>query len=306
MVVAVRHQPGVSYVVASPDQPAHGGGEVAVLQAYPTTSPQSAATADLVTELRQQAIPAAVRHSRLAVYVGGTTASWDDFASVLSSKLPLFVGIVIAASFLLLAVVFRSLVIPLTAAVMNLLSAAAAFGVLVAVFEWGWLGGVLGFNRPGPVEAFLPVMLLSILFGLSMDYEVFLVTRIHEEWVISGDNRLAVQRGLAATGKVITAAAFIMVLVFGSFILGGQRVIAEFGLGLAAGILIDAIVIRSAIVPALMLLSGRANWWFPAWLDRVLPHVTVDVPEEDLCVPPPPTVGTTTEAADSRRPMTPV
>ena len=182
----------------------------------------------------------------------------------------------VVLSFLLLSLVFRSVVIPLTAAAMNLLSIGAAFGVLVAVFQWGWLGPVFQVNRPGPIEAFLPVMLFAILFGLSMDYEVFLISRIREEWLKSGDNGRAVRNGLAATGKTITAAALIMILVFGSFILGGIRVIKEFGLGLSAGILIDAVFIRMAIVPALMFLFGKANWWFPRWLDRLMPRVSVD------------------------------
>ena len=169
---------------------------------------------------------------------------------------------------------------------MNLLSIGAAFGILVAVFQWGWLGSVFGVNRPGPIEAFLPVMLFAILFGLSMDYQVFLVTRIHEEWLKTGDNRLAVRNGLAATGKTITAAALIMILVFGSFILGGERVIKEFGLGLAAGILVDAVVIRMAIVPSVMLLIGKANWWFPGWLDRILPHLSVEPELPAIPMPP--------------------
>ncbi len=280
----VAAQPGVDHVAPPIVIPTRGSAPpVAVIIAYPTTSPQAAATTTLIGHLRQQTIPAAVRGTGLAVYVGGTTAIFADFATVLTSKLPLFVGLVVLLSFVLLAVVFRSLVIPLTAAVMNLLSIGAAFGILVAVFPWGWLGGLIGVNRPGPVESFLPVMLFAILFGLSMDYEVFLVTRIHEEWLTSGDNRTAVRNGLAATGKTISAAALIMILVFASFILGGQRVIKEFGLGLAGGILVDAIVIRMTIVPALMLMFGKVNWWFPARLDRVLPRLTVD-PEE----PPPP------------------
>ncbi len=183
-------------------------------------------------------------------------------------------------SFLLLALVLRSLVVPLKAAVMNLLSIGAAFGILTAVFQWGWLGGVFGVGRPGPVEAFLPVMLFAILFGLSMDYEVFLVMRIHEEWLRGGDNTAAVRRGLSATGGTITAAAAIMIVVFGSFILGGERIIKEFGVGLAAAIFVDAVIIRTALVPALMLLMGKANWWFPRWLDRVLPRIHVE--PEDL------------------------
>ncbi len=191
----------------------------------------------------------------------------------------------VGLSFLLLAWVFRSLVIPLTAAAMNLLSIGAAFGILVAVFQWGWLGSVFQINKPGPIEAFLPVMLFAILFGLSMDYEVFLISRIHEEYLKSGNNTTGVRNGLAATGKTITAAALIMILVFGSFILGGERVIKEFGLGLAAGILMDALIIRMAIVPSLMFLMGKANWWFPKWLDRALPRLSVD-PDLTPVIPP--------------------
>ena len=174
-------------------------------------------------------------------------------------------------SFLLLAAVFRSIVVPLTSAVMNLISIGAAFGVLTAVFQWGWLGGLFGINRAGPIEAFLPVMMFAILFGLSMDYQVFLLVRMHEEWLKSGDNRTAIRLGLARTGKTITAAALIMIVVFGSFILGGERVIKEFGLGLAGGVLVDAIIIRMAIVPAVMFLFGKSNWWIPKSLDRWLP-----------------------------------
>jgi RND superfamily putative drug exporter len=247
---AVGSQPGIVGVTKPVIIPTENGTRVAVFGAYPSTAPQDAATI------------------------------FTDFARVLSSKLPLFIGVVVLLSFLLLALVFRSLLVPLVAAVMNLLSVAAAFGILTAVFQWGWLGSVFGVSRTGPIESFLPVMLFAILFGLSMDYEVFLVMRIHEEWLRTGDNREAVRIGLAATGRTITAAATIMVLVFGSFILGGQRIIKEFGLGLSAAILFDAIVIRSALVPSLMLVIGKANWWFPAWLDRILPRIHVE--PEDL------------------------
>jgi RND superfamily putative drug exporter len=223
--------------------------------------------------------------------VGGTTAVFVDFANVLTSKLPLFIGLVVLMSFILLAIVFRSFVIPLTAAVMNILSIGAAFGILVAVFQWGYAGSIIGINQTGPVEAFLPVMLFAILFGLSMDYQVFLVTRIHEEYIKSGgDNKVAVRNGLAATGKTITAAALIMILVFGSFVFGGERVIKEFGIGLAAGILVDAVLIRMCVVPSIMMMLGKANWWFPKGLDRILPALTVDV--EDVAAtaaPAPPT-----------------
>jgi RND superfamily putative drug exporter len=273
VVAAAKVQPNVASVSTPILIPDKTGSEVATFEVYPKSAPQDAATTTLINQLRNTTVPKAVAGSALTVYVGGSTAVFVDFAHVLSSKLPLFIGLVVLLSFLLLALVFRSLVIPLISAAMNMLSIGAAFGVLVAVFQWGWLGSLLGVSRSGPVEAFLPVMLFAILFGLSMDYQVFLVTRMHEEWLKTGDNRMAVRNGLAATGKTITAAALIMILVFGSFIFGGERVIKEFGLGLAAGILIDAVVIRMAIVPALMLLIGKSNWWFPRWLDRSLPHI---------------------------------
>ena len=276
VVKDVAGQPGVATVVPPTLIPAKDGTEVALVNVYPTTSPQNKATTDLVNHLRQTVVPTAVAGSALTVYVGGSTALFVDFANALSAKLPLFIGLVVLLSFLLLAVVFRSLVIPLMSAVLNVFSIGAAFGILVAVFQWGWLGSLLGVNSTGPVESFLPVMLFAIVFGLSMDYQVFLVTRIHEEWVKSGDNKLAVRNGLATTGKTITAAALIMILVFGSFILGGERVIKEFGLGLAGGILVDAVVIRMAIVPSVMILMGKSNWWFPRWLDRILPNIGVD------------------------------
>jgi RND superfamily putative drug exporter len=280
VVAAVGSQPGVVAVTRPALIPAGGGKEIAIFAAYPSSAPQDAATSALIDRLRARVIPPAVKGSDLTVYVGGITAIFADFSQVLAAKLPLFIGVVVLLSFLLLAMVVRSLVVPLTAAVMNLLSVGAAFGVLTAVFQWGWLGAVFGVSRTGPVESFLPVMLFAILFGLSMDYEVFLIMRIHEEWLRTGDNREAVKRGLASTGRTITAAAAIMVLVFGSFILGGQRIIKEFGLGLAAAILVDAVVIRSALVPSLMLLVGRTNWWFPRWLDRSLPRIHVE--PEDL------------------------
>jgi RND superfamily putative drug exporter len=204
---------------------------------------------------------------------------------VLSAKLPLFIGLVVLMAFILLTIVFRSFVIPLTAAVMNLISIGAAFGILVAVFQWGYASSLVGVNGTSPIEAFLPVMLFAILFGLSMDYQVFLVSRMHEEFIKSGDNRIAVRNGLAATGKTITAAALIMILVFGSFILGGQRVIKEFGIGLAGGVFVDAVFIRMAVVPSVMMLFGKSNWWFPGWLDRRLPRVAVDA--DDLTAAPP-------------------
>jgi RND superfamily putative drug exporter len=189
---------------------------------------------------------------------------------------PIFLGAVIALSFVLLMAVFRSILVPLKAALMNLLSIGASFGILVAIFQWGWLGGILGVNREGPVESFLPMMLFSVLFGLSMDYEVFLVSRIREEYVASGDNTEAVARGLSATTRVITAAAAIMVCVFAAFGLSDQRVVKEFGIGLASAILLDATIVRLVLVPSLMQLAGDWNWWMPRWLDRLLPRLHFD------------------------------
>ena len=225
-------------------------------------------------------IPAAESGTSLKVLVGGATAIFDDFAAIITSKLPLFVGVIVALGFLLLFVAFRSLVVPATAALMNLLAAAASFGVVVAFFQWGWGSEWLGLGRAGPVEAFLPVIMLAVLFGLSMDYQVFLVSRMHEEWVHTRDNRHSVITGQAATGRVITAAAAIMICVFSAFVFGGQRVIAEFGIGLAVAVFLDAFVLRTFLVPALMHLFGKANWWLPRSVDRHLPHLSVE-PAED-------------------------
>jgi RND superfamily putative drug exporter len=280
-VTAIKATRGVASVATPRLIDVKDGTKVALVDVYSTGAPQDKSTTDLIKRVRDDALPGAVAGSRLHLYVGGDTAIFDDFSHVLARKLPLFVGVVVLLSFLLLAVVFRSIVVPLTAAVMNLLSAGAAFGILVAVFQWGWLGSAFGVTRNGPIEAFIPVMMFAILFGLSMDYEVFLVARIHEEWLHGGDNAKAVRNGLATTGKTITAAALIMILVFGSFILGGERVIKEFGLGLAGGVFIDAVVIRSAIIPAVMFLLGKTNWWFPDRLDKVLPHLSVESEVDD-------------------------
>jgi len=279
-VASVSHQPGVAAVSPMITFPGAGGATVNLALVYPTTSPQDAGTTTLIDHLRSTTLPQALEGTKTTILVGGITAIFVDFAGVLGEKLPLFIGLVVLLSFLLLAVVFRSIVVPLTAAIMNLLSIGAAFGILVAVFQHGVLGDIFGVTRPGPIDAFLPVMLFAILFGLSMDYEVFLVARIHEEWVKTGDNKMAVRNGLAATGKTITAAALIMILVFGAFILGGVQIIKEFGLGLAGGVFVDAVFIRMAIVPSVMQLLGRANWWFPGWLDRSLPHLMIESDDE--------------------------
>jgi putative drug exporter of the RND superfamily len=195
-------------------------------------------------------------------------------------KLPLFIGVIVGLGFLLLVIAFRSLLVPATAALMNLLAAGGAFGVVVAFFQWGWGSDALGLGKSGPVEAFLPVLMLAILFGLSMDYQVFLVSRMHEEWVHARDNTRAVTIGQATTGRVITAAAAIMIFVFGAFVLGGQRVIAEFGIGLSTAVFLDAFILRTVLVPAAMHVFGPANWWLPGWLDRILPHLAVEPPDE--------------------------
>jgi len=293
---AVGHTPGVVHVTKPVTIPGHNGASaIELADAYPVGSPQAASTSNLLGTLRTDVVPKASVGSGVNVLIGGQTAIFADFSSVLSSKLPLFIGVVVLLSFLLLAAVFRSLVIPAAAAVMNLLSAGAAFGVITAVFQFGWFASLLGINSTGPIEAFIPVMMFAILFGLSMDYEVFLVSRIYEEWHKTHDNTLAVTRGLASTGRTITAAATIMVLVFASFILGGQVIIEMFGLGLAAAVLLDALIVRSIIVPGVMLMIGKANWWLPRSLDRVLPHLNVEGDVEDDPAP---------ESAHAERPRT--
>jgi RND superfamily putative drug exporter len=262
---------------------AAGSKPVLTADIFPTGSPQAKSTSDLLTRLRNTVVPRATTGTGAHVLIGGQTAIFSDFASVLSSKLPLFIGVVVLLSFLLLAAIFRSIVVPLMAAAMNILSAGAAFGAVVAVFQWGWLDSVFGITQTGPVEAFVPVLMFAILFGLSMDYEVFLVSRIFEEWHRTGDNRKAVVNGLSATGRTITAAATIMILVFGSFIFGGLVVIKMFGIGLAAAVLMDALIVRMVLVPGLMLVTGKSNWWLPGFLDRILPRLNVEgsVPADD-------------------------
>jgi RND superfamily putative drug exporter len=241
-------------------------------QAYPTTSPQDAATEDLVERLREDALQAAP----IDVFVGGATAASIDFAAYLGTRLPILIGGVLVLSFLLLMTVFRSILVPLKAVVVNLLSVGAAYGVVVAIFQWGWAKDLFGVGKAGPVEAWAPMMLFAIVFGLSMDYEVFLLTRMKEEYDRTGDNRSAVADGLAATARVITAAALIMVCVFGAFVLGIDRQLKLFGLGMAVAVLIDATVVRMVLVPATMELLGDRNWWMPRWLDRILPRVDVE------------------------------
>jgi putative drug exporter of the RND superfamily len=267
----LRTEPGIAAV--SPPVPGHGASLISVI---PTTSPEAEATSHLISALRDGVIPAAEHGTTMHVYVGGETATNGDFATVITHKLLNFIAVILILGFLLLMLAFRSLLIPAAAAVMNLLAAAASFGVLVAIFQYGWGLHALNLGQPGPVEAFLPVLMLAVLFGLSMDYEVFLVSRIREEWAATGDNHQAVRTGQATTGRVIIAAATIMILVFSAFILSGQQIIGEIGLGLAAAVLLDAFLLRTLLVPALMHLSGRTNWWLPGWLDRILPHLSIE------------------------------
>ncbi|MDG4858628.1 MMPL family transporter [Streptomyces sp. T-3] len=254
-------------------------GEVGFLTVVPESAPQSAATSDLVDRLRGDVLPKAESESSLEVYVGGITASYDDFAEIIVGKLPLFVGVVIGLGCLLLLLAFRSIGIPLKAAAMNVAAVASSFGVVVAIFQWGWGSELLGLGRAGPIEPFLPVIMVSVLFGLSMDYQVFLVSRMYEEWLETGDNRRAVRVGLAETSRVINSAAVIMISVFLAFVLSGDRVIAMFGIALAAAVALDAFVLRTLLVPALMHMLGGANWWLPRWLDRRLPRISIEPPE---------------------------
>jgi RND superfamily putative drug exporter len=253
----------------------NAGSSVGMITVYPKSSPQAYATTQLVHRLREQVIPPLAARTGMKVYVGGVTAGSVDFATVLGHKLPLFIGVVVLLSALLLMIVFRSLLIPLQAAAMNLLSIGASLGVIVAIFQWGWLGGLIGVQK-GPIESFIPVMLFAIVFGLSMDYEVFLVSRIHERWTRTGDSRRAVGEGLALTGRVVTAAAAIMVCVFLSFMLGEDRVIKEFGLSLASAVFLDALVVRCLLLPAVLHIVGARTWELPPWLDRVLPRLNIE------------------------------
>ena len=273
----LNQTPGVAFASAPI---ANQQGDAAIIQVYPATAPQDAATSDLVSHLRDDVVPGALDGSTVTARVGGQTAGAMDFSDFTARHLPLVMGVVLLLSFTLLTLVFRSVVVPLKAVLMNLLSIGAAYGILVAVFQWGWLAGVIGVSKSGPIDAWVPIMLFAIVFGLSMDYEVFLLSRFREEYDRNGrNNGLAVADGLAATARVITAAAAIMVCVFMSFALGSDRSIKLFGLGLASAIFLDATLVRMVLVPATMELLGDLNWWLPGWLGRVLPVIHVDATE---------------------------
>lgn len=251
----------------------NGAGDAAVLRAVPTTGPQEAETRQLVDDLRAHTIPNLQEETGATIEVTGATAAYIDLSERMESRLPLFISAVVLLSFILLTIVFRAPVVALKAAAMNLLGIGAAYGVVVAVFQWGWGSTLVGIEEPVPVIAFLPIMMFAILFGLSMDYEVFILSRVREAWVKTGDTKSSIVQGIAQSARVITAAALIMVSVFGSFVLGDSVEIKMFGVGLASAVLIDATIIRLILVPATMTLLGDRNWWLPSWLDTALPHL---------------------------------
>ena len=261
---------------------ASGGSTTQAIAVYATTAPQDAATTELLERLRTQTDPALEEATGAKLYVGGGQAVTSDFTSVLAGSLPIFLTIVIGLGFLALVLLFRSIVVPLTAAITSMLSFAAAMGITVAVFQWGWLNGPLGVPGTGPIFPFLPIMVFSILFGLSMDYQVFLVSRMQEEWNRTGDNLLSVRRGLGGSGRVVVIAAAIMASVFLAFVPSTNGTIKLFGIALASAVIIDAFVVRLILVPAVMSMLGRANWWLPKWLDRILPTITIEQGDDEV------------------------
>ncbi|ARX80735.1 membrane protein [Streptomyces alboflavus] len=277
LVATVTADPGIASVAPTRIDRATG---VATLVVFPTTSPQDKATADTLSRLRTEVLPAAIGHGQARAHVGGAAASLSDVGQRTSERLSVFVAAVLAMSFLLLMLVFRSILVPLKAVLLNLLSIGAAYGVMVAVFQWGWGGALIGLEATVPIVSFIPMFLFAILFGLSMDYEVFLLSRVREEYVRTGDNGTAIVEGVAGTARIITSAALIMVAVFLSFAVTEDPSTKMFGLGLATAILIDATVVRMVLVPATMTLLGRANWWLPGWLDRLLPRGPVGADAE--------------------------
>jgi RND superfamily putative drug exporter len=251
-------------------------GDTAILTVIPATSPQDAATEDLINDLRDTTIPTALDGTTTQAYIGGSTATFVDMSEKITSGLPIYILLVAGLSIIVLMAVFRSIVIPIKAAVLNLFSFGAAYGVLVLIFQKGHFADLIGVDRTGPIESFVPMILFGILFGLSMDYEVFLVSRVHESWGERKDNRWALSHGIGKTGRVVMAAGAIMVSVFASFALGEDRILKEFGIGLATAIFVDVAIVRFIIVPAFMTIAGKANWWFPGWLDRILPRLDIE------------------------------
>ena len=270
---AIAADKGIA-AVAPPEVNAEAG--VATLIAFPTTAPQDDATLETVNRLRADVLPAVLVESSARAHVGGQTASWADIGDRVNDRLPLFIAAVILLSFLLLTLVFRSVLVPLKAALLNLLSIGAAYGVLVMVFQWGWGKDLIGLESTVPIIPFIPMFMFAVLFGLSMDYEVFLLSRVREEYMATGDNDSSVIHGIASTARVITSAALIMISVFLGFVLGEDPMIKVLGLGLATAIFVDATIVRVVLVPATMKLMGDANWWIPNWLDRLLPTIDID------------------------------
>ena len=273
LAAAIAADPGV-VAVAPPEVNAEAG--VATIVAFPVTSPQDDATVETIERLRAETLPSVLDDSPARAHIGGQTASFADLAGKITERLPWFIAAVIGLSFVLLTLVFRSVLVPLKAAILNLLSIGAAFGVLVAVFQWGWGKGLIGLEDTVPIVSFVPLFMFAVLFGLSMDYEVFLLSRVREEYLVSGDNDSSVIHGIAGTARVITSAALIMISVFGGFVFGTDPTIKMFGLGLAVAIFVDATIVRIVLVPATMKLMGDANWWMPAWLDRLLPTIDIE------------------------------
>jgi putative drug exporter of the RND superfamily len=278
---AITADEGIA-AVAPPEVNAEAG--VATLLAFPTTAPQDDATLDTIKRLRAEVFPPVLDESPARAHVGGSTASFADIGDQVTDRLPLFIAAVILLSFLLLTLVFRSVLVPLKAALLNLLSIGAAYGVLVMVFQWGWGIGIVGLDSTVPIVSFIPLFMFAVLFGLSMDYEVFLLSRVREEYLVTGDNDTSVIHGIASTARVITSAALIMISVFLGFVLGEDPAIKMVGLGLAIAIFVDATIVRMILVPAAMKLMGDANWWIPGWLDRLLP--TIDI-EGEAALPEP-------------------
>lgn len=278
LVEAVAADPGIASVAPTHIDRATG---IATLVVFPTTSPQDKATADTIARLRTGVLPTAIGHGPARAHVGGAAASLSDVGQRTSQRLPVFVAAVLAMSFLLLMLVFRSVLVPLKAVLLNLLSIGASYGIMVAVFQWGWGGALIGLEATVPIVSFIPMFLFAILFGLSMDYEVFLLSRVREEYLRTGDNGTAIVEGVSRTARIITSAALIMVAVFLSFAVAEDPSTKMFGLGLATAIFIDATVVRMVLVPATMTLLGRTNWWLPKWLDRMLPRGPVGTDDTD-------------------------
>ena len=285
---AVSADPGIA-AVSAPMFNAEG--DYAVLNAVPTTSPQDEDTSDTVNRLRDDVFPAALGESDSTAMITGQTATFEDVSTRLMERLPIFIAAVVMLSFILLMVVFRSIFVPLKAALMNLLSIGAAYGVIVAVFQWGWGKDLIGLDATVPVNPFVPLIMFAILFGLSMDYEVFLLSRVREEWVAHGDGRRSVVDGLSSTARVITSAALIMISVFIAFVPSTNMTVKMFGLGLATAVFLDATLVRMVLVPSTMSLLGSANWWVPKWLDRILPHLDMEAAPDVEMEQPSPAIG---------------